>query len=251
MRKIIFAILFVSTMFGNTFAQTAKKESIKQLFILMKQDSLMQKTFDYASLISNGSFTAQLKDSTKLNQSLEAIKKSKQLLNAIYPKIQADMIDYYDKYFTQREINDYIRFYKSPSAQKLINTTPLIMKEMMSSFQSKYLNEIFIELLKRNVNPEHLNIRKPTLKPDSAFLAQMKAEYLDIEITNYQSMTDEQKLILKKAKERTERYVSLENNQYVLNVSKAAELNMSERLFEHWIKTIKQSNQLIESLQKK
>jgi hypothetical protein len=217
----------------------------------MKHDSLLQKSFEYTSLISNGSFTAQLKDSAKINQSLETIKKYSQIMNAVYPKIQADMIDYYDKYFTQKEINNYIRFYKSPSGQKLINTTPLIMKEMMSSFQSKYLNEFIVEFLKKNVNTEQMNIHKPTLKPDSAFLAQMKAEYLDIEITSYQTMTPEQKLILKKAKDRTERYVSFENNEYVLNVSKASELNMSERLFDYWIKTIKQTNQLIESLQKK
>lgn len=250
MKKLIIATLITSVLFGNSFAKTDKKESIKQLFVLMKQDSLMNKTFDYAPLAVNGPFTAQLKDSTKLTQSLDAIKKTKQIMSEIYPKIQADMIDYYDRHFTQAEINDFIRFYKSASGQKMINTTPLIMKEMMSSFQSKYMKDLIVELVKMNINPENINIRKPTLKPDSAFMAQMRTEYLDVETTNLQTMTDEQKLILKKAKERTERYVSFENNQYVLNVTKATDLNMSERLFVFMKNTIKQSNQFMETLRK-
>ncbi len=249
MRKSILITIIVFVLVGISFAKNEKKESIRQLFALMKQDSVMIKAYASVQLITNRSFTAQIKDSCKLAQSRETIQKTKQLMSELYPKIQTEMIDYYDKYFTQSEINDFIRFYKSASGQKMLDASPLIMKEMMSSFQEKYMKEVFDELVKTIVKPDHLNIREPSLRPDSASIAQMKAEYLDMETSNLHNITKEQNLVLKKAKDRVERYVSLENNQYALT-AKASDLNMSDRLFELMMSTIKQSNMLIEKLSK-
>lgn len=250
MKKTIFLSIIVCAMFGNAIAQTTKKESIKKLFVLMNQDSLMQKTFDNIPMFANNPLTGQAMDSTKLEQSKAVMKQVKQMMSDFYPKIQADMIDYYDKYFTQEEINDYIRFYSSAAGQKMIHVTPLITKEMMSSFQTKYMNEMISSLLVHVVKPQVVNIIKPTLKPDSASVAQMKAEYLDMETANSQNMTVEQKQIYQKAINRIERYVDFENNQYVLKVSKASDLNMSERLFELMKNTINQSNRMLESIKK-
>jgi hypothetical protein len=60
---------------------------------------------------------------------------SKRMLNE-------DMLILYDKYFTQEEINDFIYFYKTPSGQKYINSTPEITKEMMTIMMQKYMPEI-------------------------------------------------------------------------------------------------------------
>jgi|GEM_PF-1864413 len=159
MRKTIFLSIIVCAVFGNAIAQTTKKESIKQLFVLMNQDSLMQQTFANIPLFANNPLTTQITDSTKLAKSKEVIKKVKQIMSELYPKIQADMIDYYDKYFTQEEINDYICFYSSAAGQKMIHVTPLIMKEMMTLFQTKYMNEIISSLFVQIVKPDVINRR--------------------------------------------------------------------------------------------
>lgn len=248
MKRTTFLLFLCISLITTGFSQT-KKESIKELFVLMKQDSTMQKMFESMPAMISAQ-TPQLKDSSGIAKSKEMMKKSMEIVKTMFPKIQEDMIEYYDKYFTQDEINDFISFYKSASGQKMLNTTPLIMKEMMLSFQGKYMKEIIVEFAKTMVKTDNVNIRKPSLKPDSTSIAQMKAEYLDIETSNLQNTTDEQKQILRKAKDRTERYVTLENNQYVLNASKASDLNMSERLFELIKSTIKQSNMLIDTLKK-
>ena len=56
--------------------------------------------------------------------------------------LNEDMLILYDKYFTQEEINDFIHFYKTPSGQKYINSTPEITKEMMTIMMQKYMPEI-------------------------------------------------------------------------------------------------------------
>lgn len=248
MKKLIFATLILTVAMLSLNAQTRKQESIKHLFVLMKQDSLMQRTLNSTPLFDSFQNSTLLKDSAHQARTREAMKSAKKLMNDLYPKIQADMIAYYDKYFTQQEIDDFIRFYKSPSGKKLIEITPLITKEMMKSFQTKYFNEIITSVLKSVIPASNINIQKPTLKPDSASIAAMKAEYLDVDTTKLEKMTDEQKSILKKAKDRTERYVSFENNEYVLKVTKASELNMSDRLFEKIKAQIRMSNLMIKDL---
>ena len=248
MKKLIFATLILTIAMLSLNAQTRKQESIKRLFVLMKQDSLMQRTLNTIPLFDSFQNSMQLKDSAYQARSREAIKTAKKLMSELYSKIQADMIAYYDKYFTQKEIDDFIRFYKSLSGQKLIEITPLITKEMMTSFQTKYFNDIITSVLKSVIPAGKMNIQKPILKPDSASIAAMKAEYLDVDTTKLEKMTHEQKSILKKAKERTERYVSFENNEYVLRVTQASELNMSNRLFEKIKAQIRMSNMMLNEL---
>jgi len=52
------------------------------------------------------------------------------------------MVDLYDKYFTQSEINDYITFYKSPSGQKFLKATPDLQKDMMNILMQKYMPDM-------------------------------------------------------------------------------------------------------------
>jgi hypothetical protein len=53
-----------------------------------------------------------------------------------------DMVALYDKYFSQKEINDYIAFYKTPSGQKFIKVTPDISKDLMMIMMQKYVPQI-------------------------------------------------------------------------------------------------------------
>jgi hypothetical protein len=52
-----------------------------------------------------------------------------------------EMVDIYDKYFTQQEINDFITFYKSKSGQKMVAREPDIQKDIMIIMMKKFTPE--------------------------------------------------------------------------------------------------------------
>jgi hypothetical protein len=234
MKKTILVTIILTVTTLTAFSQT-KQESIKELFSLMKLES----TFDKIVI----PFQSLQKDSVS-----KGITGS--LMNSIKPMFKKimdeDMVRIYDKYYTQQEIKDLIRFYKTKTGQKFINTSPDIQNEIMSVLKSKYMGEF----LKSSIfKPENTTIRiKPRHVADSAFIAQMKKEYLDLDTSNFKNPTAEQLLILNKAKDRMDPFVKYQNKEFVLIITKASELNMSERLFELMKKTIKQSNSFVKDL---
>jgi hypothetical protein len=114
----------------TAFSQT-KQESIKELFGLMKIES----SFDKLVI----PFQGLQKDSIS-----KVITGS--LMNSIKPIFKKimdeDMVRIYDKYYTQQEIKDLIRFYKTKTGQKFINTAPEVQNEIMSIVRAKYMGDL-------------------------------------------------------------------------------------------------------------
>jgi uncharacterized protein len=55
------------------------------------------------------------------------------LMNEVNPNdIEAMILPVYRKYFSEEEIQDVIKFYKSPTGVKLIQTLPQVMQESMA-----------------------------------------------------------------------------------------------------------------------
>ena len=128
----------------NSFSQT-KQESIKALFKLMQQDSLMDKMFSsmIPSMMNQMKSQFPKKDSLANVRSNEMMKSIMQIVKEICNKmINEDMVALYDKYYSQNEINDYITFYKSPSGQKYIKVMPDITKDLMMIMMQKYMPEM-------------------------------------------------------------------------------------------------------------
>lgn len=140
MKEAILVIVFCVFAVSNGFAQT-KQESIKQLFHIMETDSLTEKMI--SSMFQPRIDQIQLKDSVAQvrfkAETNSMLCKIKSITNRM---LNEDMVVLYDKYFSQDEINDFIRFYKSPSGQKLTKLTPDITKELMNIMVQKYLPEI-------------------------------------------------------------------------------------------------------------
>jgi len=234
MKKRIFVSIILAVSAFAAFSQT-KEESIKELFSLMKTESMFDKlVFPFQSFqkdsVSNG-----------LNTSF---------MNSIKPMfkkiMEEDMVGIYDRYYTQQEIKDLIRFYKTKTGQKLINTAPEIQNEIMSIVQAKCMSEFLRSPI---FKPENTTIStKPKHVADSAFIAQMKSEYLDMDTLNLQNATAEQKLILKKATDRMDPYTKYENKAFYFTITKASEVNMSEPLFELMKKVIQHTNLMIKDL---
>jgi hypothetical protein len=141
MKKSIFLILFSVCFFSGSFAQS-KQESIKELFLIMKNDSMMNKMLDSMIPSMASQMQSQVKDSVASAKSINIMNVSMQAVKGLIPQMMGDMALIYDKYYTEKEIKDFIVFYKSPSGQKSLNLAPEIMKEFMGTMMQKYMPEI-------------------------------------------------------------------------------------------------------------
>ncbi len=73
-------------------------------------------------------------------------------------------------------------------------------------------------------------------------------EYLDVDVSNLQKATDEQKQIIKKAIDRVNPYVLYKNKTYSLTITKGSEIQISERVFNFIKATILNTNTVIKDL---
>ncbi|MET4082309.1 hypothetical protein ABIB40_002267 [Pedobacter sp. UYP30] len=149
MKKNYFVILLFLSLFSiNGYAQT-KQESIRTLFSVMKQDSLMDKIVNsiMPSLIAQMSSQYAAKNPASKAKMMEATKVGMEVSKTMLKKMVADggMVAIYDKHFSQDEINDFITFYKSPSGQKLLEEMPSITKDNVIMMQ-KYIPEMQKEI---------------------------------------------------------------------------------------------------------
>ncbi|WP_281298947.1 DUF2059 domain-containing protein [Flavobacterium limnophilum] len=143
MKKVILILMICMPLLMG-YSQT-KQESIKELFHVMQQDSIMDKMFNsmIPSMINQMKSQHPINDSLANARSNELMKATMQTTKVILKKMMdEDMVALYDKYFSQKEINDYIVFYKSPSGQKFIKVTPDISKDLMEIMMQKYIPEI-------------------------------------------------------------------------------------------------------------
>jgi len=134
--------LFLSLQAQNT----GKKEKIKALFVVMHQDSLMIKTVDAMSAALATNMSAIFKDSiyTHLNIDMEAITKKLVERNLQRSKdnslklLHGEMVDIYEKHFTEGDIDDLTIFYQSKTGQKMLDKMPHITKDIMTVMAQKY-----------------------------------------------------------------------------------------------------------------
>ena len=56
-----------------------------------------------------------------------------------WSKVEPEIVSAYAKTFSQKEINDMIAFYSSPSGQSVANKMPLVSREMATDMQEKMM----------------------------------------------------------------------------------------------------------------
>lgn len=100
----------------------AKYKAIEELLYVMKADSLMERTIDQMSkvIVSGYSDPNENKEFMDEFKSKFNTKEVLQLVSSIY-----------DKYYTYDDIEQLIKFYKSPIGQKMLSVTPDIASESM------------------------------------------------------------------------------------------------------------------------
>jgi hypothetical protein len=85
---------------------------------------------------------SEIKDSTAKVRSAEMMKIAMETAKELAPKMNVLMTSFYDKYFTEIEINDFLTFYKSPTGQKSISIMPQMMNDMMGEMMKNYIPEM-------------------------------------------------------------------------------------------------------------
>jgi uncharacterized protein len=155
-QTVLIVGLFLTLVTQSKSQSLTKKEKIKALFTIMKQDSLMIKTMDGITRSMVDHMTNMYKDSTYSKMEVDvsimvtklmekSLQKSKE--NAL-KLLHVDMVDIYDKYFTVEEIDDFTNFYKSQSGQKMLTQTPNISQDIMTIMTTKYQSDFQQTIMK-------------------------------------------------------------------------------------------------------
>lgn len=170
MKKVALVLLFCLPVLMNAYSQT-KKESLKELFHLMDQDSLMDKMFNSVVSTVSNQMQGMVKDSTDRVRSNEMMESTMKTLRVVSNKMMdEDMVSLYDKYFSQKEVDDLVAFYKSSTGQKMIKVMPDIQKDIMEIFMQKYMPEV----LKTLQSAEMIKMNSGFSKPVEAKIVEVK-----------------------------------------------------------------------------
>jgi uncharacterized protein len=140
MKKVTFILFFCLGIVTCSFGQT-KRDSIKELFHLMKDDSTTKKVTDSLMPLLTKKMGME-KDSTAKAKSQEKMKAMLEMVKTIISKVKEDRLNLYDKYYTQQDIDAMIVFYKSPAGRKYVRTTPEITKEIVMKVITEYLPQM-------------------------------------------------------------------------------------------------------------
>lgn len=119
------------------FAQNASESSVKELLSITKSEQMINQAQNQIMPLINSSIEQATKGkdlNSKQKQALENYQKD--IANIIaqdftWSKMEADMIKIYAENFTQNEIDDMIKFYKTPSGQSTIEKLPIVMDKSM------------------------------------------------------------------------------------------------------------------------
>ena len=155
-KTILLAILLVSLTISS-FAQTSNAKVI-ELFQLMKTDKMMDDMMDNMIKIMGQQFDMlknQAGDKVYNEYMSYVTKEAKSLMKKV---TNDDMAALYSKYFTNAEIQSYIDFYATPAGKKMLDLTPAIQKEFMTSFMA---NDMPLYQAKLKAKLEELHTKYP------------------------------------------------------------------------------------------
>ncbi|MCB9246216.1 MAG: DUF2059 domain-containing protein [Flavobacteriales bacterium] len=145
MKKILVLILIAgcSALLGNYSSAQSKSEDLKRLFELMQTDKMIDQTMsNMTDMIKQQlqGYSEQLGGEKKFDEYMAFLLEETRSITR--KMMTEDMPALYEKYFTQEEIKDLIRFYESKTGQKMIESSAALSKETMQIMMQKYVPEL-------------------------------------------------------------------------------------------------------------
>lgn len=142
MKRLTFVLFICLGVYSVSYSQTTKKqELIKELFSLMQNDSATDKVVNSILPALMNQNQSQKKDSASVEKAKQVMSVVMESVKGMIEKVNADKVQLYDKYFTEKEIKQMITFYKSPAGRKYVDTKPEISKELVTKVMKDYLPE--------------------------------------------------------------------------------------------------------------
>lgn len=141
MKRLSLILILFLVSFSSSFAQD-KASDLKKLFELIKSEEMVDKMTQNLIPLFRKQAEENIKgedEKEKFNVFMDFM--MGELKSMTMKMVNEDMVVIYDKHFTHQEIKDLIRFYESPTGKKMIEKTPVVMKEFMEAMMSKHLPE--------------------------------------------------------------------------------------------------------------
>ena len=135
-------VLVMIFSFGISASADSSRDSVEKLLLVMKQDQLMNQTFEQIKPLVLQQFQ-QMNLTQEQSQIIDKYmgKMFDVMKEAMsWDKIKDDFIEIYISVYTEEEIQELIKFYQSPIGQKLIEKEPLIIQQSMSLSQKYMMN---------------------------------------------------------------------------------------------------------------
>ncbi|MCH7382487.1 DUF2059 domain-containing protein [Acinetobacter dispersus] len=135
--KEIIAIFIMMAISIPAFAQSASKESVKELLKITKSEQFLGQMSQQINTMMHSSIekiTQGRKLTTK--QELAVVNYTQELGKIMqeeltWAKLEPEMIKIYAEEFSQEEIDGMIKFYKTPVGQSTIDKMPIVMQKSM------------------------------------------------------------------------------------------------------------------------
>ncbi len=137
MKRAIIIMIYCLVFSGIVSAQT-KKDDIMELFELMNPGQMIDKIFENMIDVFKHHGNTQISPE-KQEEFVSYLNEEVRMMTDNL--INVHMVSIYDRYFSDEEIKDLIKFYKSPTGQKMINTMPDIQKDIMTIMMNKHIPE--------------------------------------------------------------------------------------------------------------
>lgn len=137
MKYLLIAILAL-TINLPVFAADGKRESVKELMVLMKIDSMIESMYSQMDQMFAGvgeQMGIEASEQGIFDNYMRKISASMQE-EVSWKKIEEPMIDIYMKSYTEEEIQDLLTFYRSSTGRSLVEKMPAVMGESMQLSQS-------------------------------------------------------------------------------------------------------------------
>ena len=145
--KNIFTLLMFLTLTVNA---QAPKEKVLELIDVMQADKMISQMMDQMIPMMQQQMKSNLKTEEE-KQKLEQVnaiilEETKIFTNNI---INGSMVDIYAKYFSIKDIDYMIKFYKSKTGSKLLELTPIITKELMEKMMQNEMPKFQVKIKNR------------------------------------------------------------------------------------------------------
>lgn len=150
LKKLLTISLFTFSLSTSVFASAPQEDSIKQAIELSHVSEILTKTIDVTNATFHEQATQRVKrrtGHTELTaQDIEAVDKiSKIMSQSLSNMMQTINItqlteNAFRKYYTEEELQVYIKFLSSPEGQSINKKSPLLIQDVMKTFSDTLQN---------------------------------------------------------------------------------------------------------------